>query len=312
MKGEYLGDHAELKNSINTTIENMQNYVSDISNILSEIGNGNLNLTVTGDYKGDFVEIKNSLNNIIISLNQVLGNISEAAEQVSSGSRQVSDGSQTLSQGSTEQASAIEELTASMAEIADQTKQNAVNANQANQFAGDAKENAIKGNQQMKEMLDSMADINDSSANISKIIKVIDDIAFQTNILALNAAVEAARAGQHGKGFAVVAEEVRNLAARSAEAARNTTDLIEGSIQKVTTGTVLANNTADALNDIVIMVERRRTLWVTSLKLPMSRPQECPRSTRESSRYRRSYRTIRRLPRRVPQPVKNFPVRLNF
>ncbi len=260
MKGEYLGDHAELKNSINTTIENMQNYVSDISNILSEIGNGNLNLTVTGDYKGDFVEIKNSLNNIIISLNQVLGNISEAAEQVSSGSRQVSDGSQTLSQGSTEQASAIEELTASMAEIADQTKQNAVNANQANQFAEDAKENAIKGNQQMKEMLNSMAEINDSSANISKIIKVIDDIAFQTNILALNAAVEAARAGQHGKGFAVVAEEVRNLAARSAEAARNTTDLIEGSIQKVTTGTVLANNTADALNDIVNMVEKAADL----------------------------------------------------
>ena len=260
MKGEYRGDHAELKDSINTTIENMQNYVSDISRILSEIGNGNLNLTVTGDYKGDFVEIKNSLNNIILSLNQVLGNISEAAEQVSSGSRQVSDGSQTLSQGSTEQASAIEELTASMAEIADQTKQNAVNANQANQFAEDAKENAIKGNQQMKEMLNSMAEINDSSANISKIIKVIDDIAFQTNILALNAAVEAARAGQHGKGFAVVAEEVRNLAARSAEAARNTTDLIEGSIQKVSTGTILANNTADALNDIVIMVEKAADL----------------------------------------------------
>jgi methyl-accepting chemotaxis protein len=147
-------------------------------------------------------------------------------------------------------------LTASVIEIADQTKKNATNANQANQLSTEAKQKALQGNDQMKMMLTSMEDINKSSQDISKIIRVIDDIAFQTNILSLNAAVEAARAGQHGKGFAVVAEEVRSLAARSAEAANNTTALIEGSINKVKAGTEIANETADALVEIVAEIEK--------------------------------------------------------
>jgi methyl-accepting chemotaxis protein len=156
-----------------------------------------------------------------------------------------------LSQGATEQASSIEELTASIEEISAQTKLNAQNATQAKNLAETAKDNAVQGNSRMKEMLKAMGEINDASGNISKIIKVIDEIAFQTNILALNAAVEAARAGQHGKGFAVVAEEVRNLAARSANAAKETTDMIEGSIKKVEDGTKIANETASALDKIV-------------------------------------------------------------
>ena len=256
MEGEYNGDYAVIKTTMNETIQNIDNYISEISNVLTEIAKGNLNLSITADYRGDFVVIKDSLNNIITTMSQVMGEISVSAEQVSSGARQVSDGSQTLSQGSTLQASSIEELTASIAEIAAQTKKNAVSAGQAHELASTVKVNAEQGNEQMQDMLSSMVAINDSSINISKIIKVIDDIAFQTNILALNAAVEAARAGQHGKGFAVVAEEVRNLAARSADAARETTELIEGSVRKVEAGTKIANETAAALNEIVSGIEK--------------------------------------------------------
>ncbi|OGO86971.1 MAG: chemotaxis protein [Clostridiales bacterium GWE2_32_10] len=258
--GNYMGDHAEIKDALNSTITTIQGYINEITSVLTDMSNGNLNLDVSGEYRGDFVEIKNSLNLIISSLNKVLGEMNNSAEQVSSGSRQVSEGSQMLSQGTTEQASAIEELTASITQIAAQTKQNAENANVANTLANKAKENATNGNKQMKEMLGSMSEISESSANISKIIKVIDEIAFQTNILALNAAVEAARAGQHGKGFAVVAEEVRNLAARSANAAKETTALIEGSIKKVETGTKIANETAGALDEIVQGVEKAANL----------------------------------------------------
>ena len=262
MKGEYRGDHATIKSALNKTIENLRSYISEISAVLAEIGKGNLDLAITADYKGDFVEIKDSLNDIVISLAKTMGEINDAAEQVSAGAKQVSDGSQALSQGSTEQASAIQQLTASITEVASQTKQNATDAGQASQLAAEAKDNAEKGNGQMQQMLDSMEGINESSSNISKIIKVIDDIAFQTNILALNAAVEAARAGQHGKGFAVVAEEVRNLAARSADAAKETTELIEGSVDKVQKGTKIANETASALKKIVEGIEKASDLVV--------------------------------------------------
>jgi len=165
-----------------------------------------------------------------------------------------------LSQGATEQASSIEELTASIEEIAAQTNQNAHSAEQVNQLTQGAMTNAVQGNSQMKDMLQAMEQINDSSGSISKIIKVIDEIAFQTNILALNAAVEAARAGQHGKGFAVVAEEVRNLAARSANAAKETTVMIESSIKKVESGTKIAGDTASALEKIVGDISKVATI----------------------------------------------------
>ncbi len=255
VQGTYQGDFDALAQSTNVFAMKLQNIIKELSDTLSKIADGNLAVDRLTAYEGDFVHISDAINVIIDSLNTVMSDISEASEQVSAGSRQVSEGSQSLSQGSTEQASTVEELTASISEIASQTKQNAVNANQANELASAAKGNAEKGNTQMKEMLKSMTDISESSSNISKIIKVIDDIAFQTNILALNAAVEAARAGQHGKGFAVVAEEVRNLAARSAEAAKDTTDLIEGSIDRVQAGTKIANETAAALHEIVSTIQ---------------------------------------------------------
>ncbi|NLY71126.1 MAG: HAMP domain-containing protein [Clostridiales bacterium] len=260
MEGDYKGDNAELKESLNSTIESLLRYINDISNVLAELAIGNFDITVSGDYQGNFVEIRDSLNSIINALNTMMGEINEAANQVAAGSMQVSDASQALSQGSTEQASSLEELTASINEIAEQTKQNALNANEADEYARLALKKASEGNKQMEEMLQAMDEINESSQNISKIIKVIDDIAFQTNILALNAAVEAARAGQHGKGFAVVAEEVRTLAARSAAAANETIGLIEGSIEKVKVGTNIANDTAQALNEILEEVEKSASL----------------------------------------------------
>ncbi|SHJ31444.1 methyl-accepting chemotaxis protein [Parasporobacterium paucivorans] len=215
-----------------------------------------------GDYTMD-IEVRSqkdylnmALSEMVKNNNELLTNIATASEQVAAGSRQVSDASISLSEGATEQASSIEQLTASMQQISAQTELNAHNADKANELAGRATFIARDGVNQMGGMLEAMEEINQSSANISKIIKVINDIAFQTNILALNAAVEAARAGQYGKGFAVVAEEVRSLAARSAKAADETTELIESSIKKSDHGTRIAENTAVALGEIADQIEK--------------------------------------------------------
>lgn len=223
------------------------------ANIVQKIAEGDLSVDVPVRSEKDLMGQK--LSEMVNNLNHLIKNISAAAEQVSAGARQISNSSMELSQGATEQASSIEELTASMEDVASKTEVNANNANKANELAGQAESFAVTGNKYMSEMLKSMDEINQASANINKIIKVIDDIAFQTNILALNAAVEAARAGQYGKGFAVVAEEVRNLAGRSANAAKETADLIEDSIKKSQSGAKIAKETAEALERIVKEVE---------------------------------------------------------
>ncbi len=184
------------------------------------------------------------------SISEIIRSVQQASQKISTDTIQVSSTSTSLADGATKQAAALEEISASMHEMNEQTASNTRNAEQVNQLSSAAKLAAEKGDQQMTAMVQAMAEINEAGHNISKIIKVIDEIAFQTNLLALNAAVEAARAGQHGKGFAVVAEEVRNLAARSAKAASETTELIQGSVQKTENGAQIADQTAVALKEI--------------------------------------------------------------
>ncbi len=224
--------------------------------VLKAMASGNIDVCVDGQYKGDHAIIKDALNATVESINGILAQVRDAANQVGAGAALVSDSSQSLSQGATEQAASLEEITSSITELASQTRANAENATQASLLAVGARESAERGATQMNEMLGAMKEINDAGQNIARIIKVIDDIAFQTNLLALNAAVEAARAGRHGKGFAVVAEEVRNLAGRSAKAARETTELIEGSVKKVANGSEIANKSAGALKEIVTSATR--------------------------------------------------------
>lgn len=249
--GNYKGDHSVIKNALNITIERMNQYIFEISEVLEKMTKDDLNCEIKSEFKGDFSILKESLNCIILRFNQVLSEIDIAAEQVSSASNQVSYLAQNLSQGATEQSSAVEEITASIEQVTDKTKISANNAHNTNNLIKTIMDSALQGNDKMEEMKNAMKDINIASENISKIIRVIDDIAFQTNILALNAAVEAARAGEYGKGFAVVAEEVRNLATRSANATKETSILIENSIQKVNNGNKIANETASVLENIV-------------------------------------------------------------
>jgi methyl-accepting chemotaxis protein len=256
----YEGGYRQIVDGLNRTVDAIARPINEVSSVMESLANSDFTVSMNGVYNGEFAMMKDAINKTIESLNVIMNEINTAAEQVASGSKQISDSSMALSQGATEQASSIEELTASLEEISSQTKLNADNASKANELAENARTNAVRGNDQMKDMLRAMEEINVSSSNIYKIIKVIDDIAFQTNILALNAAVEAARAGQHGKGFAVVAEEVRTLAARSANAAKETADLIEGSIHKVEAGTKIANDTADALGKIVDEVQKAANL----------------------------------------------------
>ena len=236
-----------LSRSFTGTISILNNYINEIAVILSSLEKGDCTVSVNQDYKGDFVQIKDSLRGIILNLNSVLGNIRVSSDQVAEGAKQISGASQSLATGATEQAATVEELNASVSTVSSQAEENEKRVENAARFVKEAVSGVREGNEYMDKLDCSMIEIGAASEKIKNITKVIEDIAFQTNILALNAAVESARAGEAGKGFAVVADEVRNLAAKSAEAVKQTADLIGHSVTTVAEGGKLADQSAHIL-----------------------------------------------------------------
>lgn len=248
----------ELADNFNQTVDRLRDYVhyiDEISSVLENIAKGNLNFKLTYDYAGEFAKVKQALEHISFSLNDTLGQIHLSAQEVSSSAEQVSSGAQALSQGTSEQAASVQELSATISEVAHHVGENAQSAAQASDRAGEVGRQVVESNRRMQDMLASMQEISASSSGIGKIMKTIEDIAFQTNILALNAAVEAARAGAAGKGFAVVADEVRSLANKSQEASKNTADLIASSLRATESGSHIADETAASLALVVEGVE---------------------------------------------------------
>ncbi|OON87866.1 hypothetical protein BXO88_01435 [Oribacterium sp. C9] len=231
-------------------MNNYQGYIDEISDALSEVSKGNLNVRLQREYVGQFAKLKSNMEQVLTNLNSTLGGINDAADNVSRGAEQVSSGAQALAQGATEQASSIEELSANMNDISSKVDDTANMSMQALALSNKVGEDMVTSNGKMHEMSRAMEEIVERSNEISKIIKTIDDIAFQTNILSLNAAIEAARAGQAGKGFAVVADEVGNLAKKSQEAAQNTALLIEQTIEAVQKGGEISADTAQALESV--------------------------------------------------------------
>jgi methyl-accepting chemotaxis protein len=255
VKGNYQGEFAVLVGAANKLAEVIKNLISEISYVLTQMSTGNLQIDKVQDYLGDTASISSSINTILDSLNDLLGNINVTADQVALGSTQIASGNYILSEGASTQAVTVEELSVSISEIASQTKENAENASKTDASVDHVKVNATIGKKSMDELLGSINIIGESSKNISSIVKVINDIAFQTKMLALNASIEAARAGQQGSGFAVVANEVRNLASKSSNAAKQISDLIEDMVHKIAIGEQTADQTGKAFENIVSGVE---------------------------------------------------------
>ena len=254
---ESQDEFGSMADSMRAVTSGVSTIVKDIEKCLGAMADGDFTVrsNITELYVGDYSKIIESMRKIKDSFNDTLSTLSRSANQVSSGSDQVSSGAQALSQGATEQASSVEELAASINEISNNINQTAHQAQEASGKSMQVGQKAGESNERMQDMLQAMADINSSSGEIGKIIKTIEDIAFQTNILALHAAVEAARAGAAGKGFAVVADEVRNLASKSAEASKNTAALIENSLQAVENGKNIADETAQSLQDVIADIQ---------------------------------------------------------
>jgi len=280
MEGDYQGQFADFQSVTNKTLATVKDLVTQNRNTMQEMAKGNLNIEMKGDFQGDFAQIQTATNETINSLNNLIGQVSSTTQQVTYGADQISDSSQNLSRGASESASSLEEISASMVQIESKTKENSDNSDNAFSLSEKSQSSANTGAEKMNEMVTAMEEIRVSGTNISKIIKVINDIAFQTNLLSLNAAVEAARAGSHGKGFAVVADEVRNLAHRSAKAADETNELIQETINKVEVGSTIADETSKCLEEIVTSAKEVSEL-VGSIK---ESSQEQARSTAETAK----------------------------
>lgn len=242
----------KLSSNVQNSIFTLESYINEIDEIMSEISKGNFNSKIKLKFKGDFEHIEHSITDSINMLSVTLSQIKASSDGVYTGADKVASDSQELSQGAAEQANATEELSATIEEISNMIKTNAKITSVASNSIIDMDNEINFSNNLMKKMIIAMTEINNKSQKIGKIIKTIEDIAFQTNILALNAAVEAARAGSAGKGFAVVADEVRSLASRSAEAAKNTTFLIEDTIKSVSSGSIVLDQTAKSLSNVVL------------------------------------------------------------
>ena len=249
---EFTLEFKPIVTGANEVIDNLQAPVHEAVAVLERTSQRDLTVKVEGEYQGDLSLIKNALNSTIDSMNKILLEVIHSSKEVSMNSQIVSDAVGSISQATTEQAGTLGDVTQALSKIKEQAQQSTQGAEEAKTLSNESQNNAQKGNALMEQLLKAMEEIQISSASITKIVKVIDEIAFQTNLLALNAAVEAARAGKHGKGFAVVAEEVRNLAARSAKAAKETTDLIASSSQKVETGVHIVDQTTEAFKNILI------------------------------------------------------------
>jgi len=250
------GFFASLGNGINQFLANTDNAIAAVSDILSRMAKGDLTRTVEGDYSGTFAVLKDDTNATVERLREVVGQIKEASEAINTAAQEIAAGNQDLSARTEEQASSLEETASSMEELNATVRNNADNSRQANELAKNSNDIAVKGGAMVKEVIVTMDEIQESSRKIADIITVIDSIAFQTNILALNAAVEAARAGEQGRGFAVVASEVRNLAQRSATAAKEIKTLIAESVGKVESGTKLVGNAGRTMDDVVTSFEK--------------------------------------------------------
>jgi len=253
---KFQGAFRDLVRGINDTIDAILKPIHEAGDVLEKVAGRDLTARVQGSYNGDHAKIKEALNRAVENLDGGLAHIALGAEQVAAASNQISSGSQSLAQGASEQASSLEEVSSSLQEMASMSKQNAANAKEARQLAEGASASADQGVDSMNRLSSAIDKIKDSSDQTAKIIKTIDEIAFQTNLLALNAAVEAARAGDAGKGFAVVAEEVRNLAMRSAEAAKNTASMIETSVKNAEGGVAINQEVLKKLHAISDQVRR--------------------------------------------------------